>query len=941
MKFRCLLKVWTAAVLLLPSGLILRAAPTATNDTFNATEDVLLTVPAPGVLSNDVADPPGATLNAGIAAQPAHGTAAMNADGSFTYTPVANYNGPDSFTYRVFSARAFTVDRARSIVNVAASVTITGPPSLGESHDNKNGNIAGTAQVFLNPAAPPLQQIQIQNLDVRLDSSVTLNLSWAFGLATLKAQIDPTKATDPDFLRITMDQPGPPGTVAADGKFSQNGNLLHVTGRAQLTAGGLAANQGIPPTLDIDAPNTAYDFAPITDEPTLGSPQITQVGSNLELKLPVKVAQTQVDPGGKYTATITVKGTLYFTAPLNPLPQSATATVTLNVAPVDDPPVVTNDRYNTRRNVAISIPATATQSTESLIAAGSTWKYITGADQGTAWRAPEFNDAAWASGAGILGYGDPDITAQVPPRNNPAAAANATTNPNYPTSYFRRDFTLTSPFDTVEPSIDLMRDDAAIVYVNGTEIYRDKDVYTGGTVAPLPATGNVPYSQYSAATIPDTEEAVFKNVTYSRSLLREGRNVVAVEVKQASATSSDMRFDLKASRTRGVAGLLANDSDPDGDTLTVQVRTSPLHGSVVIQPGGAFTYTPAPGFFGTDTFTYNLLQNGLPATRETVIVTPGTESAPGSKPVWKYLDTGVDPGTTWKDAAFNDSQWLSGAAELGYGDNDETTVVQDNPTPGYSNNPVPTDRFITTWFRKKVTISNAGAVTSLRVRARRDDGIAVYLNGSRILLDGLPATYTSATRATVSLAGADENTFIERVVNAPTMLLEGENTLSAEVHQFAPDSSDISFDLGLSVTYAVTGFATIEVLNDDTDGDLMSDTWERSYGLDATVANANDDPDGDGQSNRAEFLAGTNPLVAESAFRIRSLTTAPGSQLNLTFDSVPGHTYQLQRSTGLQSWIDTGAAFPAHATNPQTTVPIPQPADPGQYYRIKLLNDWK
>ncbi|HWB03937.1 MAG TPA: Ig-like domain-containing protein [Verrucomicrobiales bacterium] len=939
MLFSRLLSLASATVLL-PIALRLHAAPIATNDTYSATEDTPLTVAVPGVLGNDTADPPGASLKAEIASQPAHGAVLMNTDGSFTYTPAANYHGPDSFTYRVTGGRAFTVDRARSVVNVAATIDIT-DPDLGEKSDAENANIAGNAQVFLNPAAPPLQQIQIQNLDVALDSAVTLDFSWLFGGARITATIDPRRATDPDSLRITMAQPGPAAAIAANGNFSQNGNLLNITGRARLAASGpLLAGQEIPPQLDIDSPNTPYGIAPIQDEPALGSPQITQVGNNLELKLPVKVTRTEEDPDGRFNATIVVKGTIYFTAPLNPLPQSSTATVTLNVAAVDDPPDVVNDRYYTRRNLTLPVPATIPQRTDELIAAGSVWKYITGANQGTAWRAPEFNDSAWASGAGILGYGDNDIITTVPARANVALPANDISNPNYPTAYFRRDFTLTSALDTVLPSIEILRDDAAIVYVNGTEVYRDKDPYAGSAVAPLPATGDLPYSQYADAALPEADETIYKSVTFSRSVLREGRNVVAVEVKQASATSTDLRFDLKASRLRGVAGVLSNDTDADGDPLTAQLRTGAAHGTVSLQSDGAFTYTPAPGFFGTDTFSYRVLQNGQPATTEMIIVTPGAESAPGSKPVWKFLDTGVDPGTAWKDAAFDDAAWKSGPAELGYGDNDESTVVEDNPTPGYSNNPVPTDRFITTWFRKKVNIANAAAVTALRVRARRDDGIAVYLNGTRILLDNLDEPYTATKRARTSLAGTDETTFIERTVTAPTMLTEGENTLSAEVHQFAPDSSDLTFDLGLSVTYAITGFATVEVLKDDADNDLISDTWERSFGFDATVANANEDSDGDGQNNRAEFLAGTDPLNAASNLHINALLPGTPSQLNLTLATVPGRSYQLQRTADLQAWTNSGTAFPAHSSESQTTVGIPVQVGPNQFYRIKLLNDW-
>src|SRR4029453_16943279 len=73
--------------------------PTANNDTYSTNEDTLLTVATPGVLGNDT-DPDSATLTAAVATGPAHGTLTFNANGSFTYTPAANYNGPDTFSYR-------------------------------------------------------------------------------------------------------------------------------------------------------------------------------------------------------------------------------------------------------------------------------------------------------------------------------------------------------------------------------------------------------------------------------------------------------------------------------------------------------------------------------------------------------------------------------------------------------------------------------------------------------------------------------------------------------------------------------------------------------------------------------------------------------------------------------------------------------------------------
>jgi VCBS repeat-containing protein len=74
-------------------------APIAGNNSYTTAEDTPLTVAAPGVLANDT-DPEGQPLTAVNATQPAHGSVSLNTSGGFTYTPVNNYAGPDSFTYQ-------------------------------------------------------------------------------------------------------------------------------------------------------------------------------------------------------------------------------------------------------------------------------------------------------------------------------------------------------------------------------------------------------------------------------------------------------------------------------------------------------------------------------------------------------------------------------------------------------------------------------------------------------------------------------------------------------------------------------------------------------------------------------------------------------------------------------------------------------------------------
>lgn len=98
------------------------AAPVATGDSYATAKNTSLTVATPGVLANDT-DGDSATLKAVLVSGPAHGTLTLNAAGSFTYTPAANYAGPDSFTYKAndgsLDSNVATVSLTVTAVNAA------------------------------------------------------------------------------------------------------------------------------------------------------------------------------------------------------------------------------------------------------------------------------------------------------------------------------------------------------------------------------------------------------------------------------------------------------------------------------------------------------------------------------------------------------------------------------------------------------------------------------------------------------------------------------------------------------------------------------------------------------------------------------------------------------------------------------------------------------
>ncbi|MCE9669733.1 hypothetical protein LY474_18205 [Myxococcus stipitatus] len=167
-----------------------------------------------------------------------------------------------------------------------------------------------------------------------------------------------------------------------------------------------------------------------------------------------------------------------------------------------------------------------------LVPTGASWRYLdTGVDLGTAWSATGFDDAAWAEGAAPLGYAETDLGTTV------SYGPNA--NSKYITTYLRKRFTVEDAARVGALLVRLQRDDGAIVYLNGAEVFRSN----------LPA-GTVGYRTLAPATVSlPAEETTWLEQSVSPAALVTGTNVLAVEVHQSAANTSDMRFDLELSAT--------------------------------------------------------------------------------------------------------------------------------------------------------------------------------------------------------------------------------------------------------------------------------------------------------------------------------------------------------------------------------------------------------
>lgn len=159
---------------------------------------------------------------------------------------------------------------------------------------------------------------------------------------------------------------------------------------------------------------------------------------------------------------------------------------------------------------------------------GASWRYLaTGSDQGTAWRGSGFNDSTWPSGIGDLGF-----------KNGNRTSIPRTTN--RVTYYFRTTVNLAAGNPVTALDLSLLRDDGAVIYINGVEVARSN----------MP-TGAVTFTTKASASVDGAAETTPVVISLPPGALNVGSNTVAIEVHQkASGSASDLTMDAQLTVTR-------------------------------------------------------------------------------------------------------------------------------------------------------------------------------------------------------------------------------------------------------------------------------------------------------------------------------------------------------------------------------------------------------
>ncbi|UCE03716.1 MAG: tandem-95 repeat protein, partial [Candidatus Latescibacterota bacterium] len=551
--------------------------PVATDDAYTTDEEVQLVVPQPGVLANDSDDPRDA-LSASLVTEPASGTLALSADGSFTYTPATNFAGVDTFTYRVSDTRGGSDTGGVSItVNPLNDDPVAGDDSYATLEDGglsieAPGLLGNDTDVEGDPLSASLSSGPANGtLSLAADGSFTYtpNADFHGADAFVYNVSDGNGGSDSASVSVTV-VPANDAPVASDDSYAVDEDQL-----LSVAAPGVVGNDA---DVDGDALQSALDVAPLHGNVVLGT-----------------------DGSFDYTPHANYNGADLFTYIVDDGTAADSASVAIVVNAVNDAPSVTGESFTIAEDSTLVVAAPGVLANDAdvdgdaLAASVSTdpaHGTLTLAPDGGFTYAPDadFNGSdsfTYRVADGLGGESEATVTLTLLPVNDAPAAQD-----DY--------YTVAEDGTRNEPAPGVLANDVDV----------DADALTV-TPTSAPANGSLTLNaDGSFVYTPAPDFDGLDSFTYSVSDGQGGVDNASVTLdvgavndppvaaNDAYSTPEDSTLSVPA------PGLLSNDADADGDPLSAQVASGPAQGTLTLDPDGSFTYTPNPNFNGADAFTY-------------------------------------------------------------------------------------------------------------------------------------------------------------------------------------------------------------------------------------------------------------------------------------------------------------------------------------------------
>ncbi|MGA2670054.1 MAG: Ig-like domain-containing protein, partial [Dehalococcoidia bacterium] len=553
-------------------------APVAVNDTYTTAEDTVLTVAAPGVLSNDT-DADGDTLTAVKVTNPSHGSVTLNTNGSFTYTPTANYNGSDSFTYKANDTKA---DSNTSTVSITVTAVSDAPVAVNDSYST-------TKNTTLTVAAPG-----VLSNDTDVDS----------------ANLTAIKLTDPSHGSITLNSNGS-FTYTPIANYTGSDNFTYKANDGNLDSNTVTVS--ITVNTSNTAPVAVNDSYSATKNTTLtvAAPGVLSNDTDADGDTLTAIKVTNPSHGSvtlnangsfTYTPTANFTGSDSFTYKANDGSlDSNTTTVSITVNTSNTAPVAVNDTYTTAEDTTLTVAAPGVLSNDT-DADGDTLTAIkvTNPSHGSVTLNSNgsfsYTPTANYNGSDSFTYKANDTKAD----SNTATVSITITAVNDAPAAVNDSYTTTKNTTLTVAAPGVLSNDTDVDSANLTAIKVTNPSH--GSVT-LNTNGSFTYTPTANFTGSDSftykaNDGSLDSNTATVSITVNTTNSAPAAVNDTYTIAQDTTLTVAA------PGVLSNDTDADANTLTAVKVTDPSHGSVTLNANGSFTYTPASGYTGADSFSY-------------------------------------------------------------------------------------------------------------------------------------------------------------------------------------------------------------------------------------------------------------------------------------------------------------------------------------------------
>lgn len=545
------------------------------------------------VLDNDSLPAGSTTMSVTAVATPAHGTAAFGFDGTdwrVTYTPALNYTGSDSFTYTVKDDKNNT---ATGTVNVTVTggsgVAVTDALTTSQDRqatfsllsndvDPNNGTTGGLYVVFVNAAGVGeigdtglLTKIGVTQSSTQAGGQVTID-SYGKGTYVPKAGY-----VGPDSFTYTL----------RDNPFNGFYHLSTATVN-------IAVSDGTPRATADTA--TTVSGSPVAVN-VLGNDTDPNFDALIVSAVSAPARGTAVNGGGGfviYTPAQNFSGIDSFTYTVSDGSHTSTGVVSVTVTPATTGAAVAKDQAfttgeDTPSKIDLLKDATNPNKETLTLKAGT----VT-----TAHGKAEIDAGGFAIYTPSDGYVGPDyfnFTMVDSQGRTSAGLVSVTVTQQRPTA--------------VDDSAATSIGQPVNIKVLDNDSDPQKDPLTVSAIKTLPANGTVTIAS-DGKSITYTPAANFSGsdrFVYTNS---DGKGYTASATVNVKVTpGTPIATDDNATTSQGVPveiSVLDNDSDPEGNPLSVVAVSVPGRGTAVLDKGGIITYTPSSGFYGLDTFGYTI-----------------------------------------------------------------------------------------------------------------------------------------------------------------------------------------------------------------------------------------------------------------------------------------------------------------------------------------------